>query len=255
MNYWDRWLRAAMQSRIMPFLWCNLHDANLSYANLRDADLRDADLRDANLSDANLRGANLSYANLRDADLSGANLRDANLSRANLSRANLRDANLSGANLSGANLSGADLSGANLSGANLSGADLSGANLSGANLSGSTGLLDAIAWLREQFDILRDGSVLVWTRKGGDATEFAPPKHWTIAPGETLTEVPNPDRCTVCGCGVNFGTWDWCQREYTGAPLWAACIEPLDLAGVVVPYNTDGKARCARLTLLREVRP
>ena len=240
MNYWDRWLRAAMQSRIMPFLWCNLHDANLSYANLRDADLRDADLRDANLSDANLRGANLSYANLRDADLSGANLRDANLSRANLSRANLRDANLSGANLSGANLSGADLSGA---------------NLSGANLSGSTGLLDAIAWLREQFDILRDGSVLVWTRKGGDATEFAPPKHWTIAPGETLTEVPNPDRCTVCGCGVNFGTWDWCQREYTGAPLWAACIEPLDLAGVVVPYNTDGKARCARLTLLREVRP
>jgi hypothetical protein len=70
-----------------------------------------------------------------------------------------------------------------------------------------------------------------------------------------LTEIVNPDRCTDCGCGVNFGTRDWVAKNYPDADLWRCRIDWIDLAGVVVPFNTDGKARCGRLTLLEKIEP
>ena len=222
--------------------WNAWRTACTDVINLSGADLSGADLRRANLSRANLSGANLRKANLSGADLHWANL----------SEAGLHCANLSGADLHCANLSGADLHCANLSGADLSRAYLSGANLSEANLSETTGLLSAAEWLAEHFHITRDGSLIVWTCKG-PGTTFSVPSHWAIAAGKTITETVNPDRCTECACGVNFGTREWCRSHYATAPLWVACIDPLDLADVVVPYNTDGKARCGRLTLIAEV--
>ena len=192
-----------------------------------------------------LRWADLSEANLREADLSGANLRGANLSEADLRGANLREANLSWADLSEA-----DLSGANLSGANLSWADLSWADLRWADLSETVGLLDAAAWLRANFETDAEG-VVVYKRIG--STGYPTPASWLIEPGAYLTEVVNPSRTVLGACGVNFGTRAWCDKCYIDAALWRCRIEWLDLAGVVVPYHTDGKARCARLRLLEIV--
>ena len=200
----------------------NLSGASLSNANLRGADLSGADLRGANLSDADLSGADLSGADLRGADLSDADLSDANLSDANLSDANLSDANLSNANLSDA-------------------------NLSNANLSNAKHLLNATEFLSKfQQDAL---GVIVYKRIGNQTT-YSPASHWVIEPGALLTEVPNSDRSNLCGCGVNFATLEWCQKEYRGADIWKCRINWIDLADVCVPYNTDGKARCAKLTLL-----
>ena len=203
---------------------------SLRGANLREADLSGANLSGANLSEANLRGANLSWANLREADLRGANL----------SWANLREADLRGANLSWADLSEV----------NLSGADLSEADLRWADLSETVGLLDAAAWLRANFETDAEG-VVVYKRIGG--TEYPTPASWLIEPGAYLTEVVNPSRTVECASGVNFGTRAWCAEHYIDAALWRCRIEWLDLAGVVVPYHTDGKARCARLRLLEIV--
>jgi hypothetical protein len=94
--------------------------------------------------------------------------------------------------------------------------------------------------------------VIVYKRIG--ETEYPISSTWTIEPGAVLSEVPNPDRCAECGCGVNFGTREWCARNYTEADLWRCRIAWIDLAGVVVPYNTDGKARCAKLTLVEVVK-
>ena len=218
----------------------DLRDADLSYANLSAANLSYA-----NLSDANLRAANLSAANLRDADLINANLRAANLRAADLSYANLSYADLRAADLRDANLSAADLSAADLSAA-----DLRAANLSDANLSGVMGLLDPVEWLKTNFETDAEG-VIVYKRIG--ETEFDAPSHWAVEPGAYLTEVVNPTRTVECGCGVNFGTRDWCRWHYEMATLWRCRIEWWDLAGVVVPYNTDGKARCARLRLIEPV--
>ena len=159
--------------------------------------------------------------------------------------ADLRAAYLRGADLSGASLYGADLRYADFSGANLYGA-----NLSGANLSGACGLLLASDWLNKNFKWDKSGLV-VYKRIG--TTPFAMPPYWKARKGESLEEVCNPNRTDACGCGVNFATLDWCMNHYTRGDLWKCRIRLRDLADVVVPYNTDGKARCSRLELIKKV--
>ena len=177
-------------------------------------------------------------ADLRGADLRGADLRGANLSRANLS----------GANLGGANLSRADLSGANLSVANLSGADLGEANLGGANLSRAENLLSATNYLEANFERTGDGYIAYKTF--GDI--YTVPDKWKIKPGSIITETVNPNRTNECGCGINVAPLDWVRRNYKGQ-IWKVLIEWPWLAGVVVPYNTDGKIRCEKVRLLEIV--
>jgi hypothetical protein len=216
-----------------------------SRANLYGANLSGADLSRANLSGADLYGANLSRANLSRANLSGANLSRANLSGADLSRANLSRANLSGADLSRANLSGADLYGANLSRANLSGADLSRANLSGA---GGLGNFDALEWFRKNFKKTRRG-VIVYKCFNGS---FPPNPAWKIEPGSVISENCGPMPTDSCACGINFATREWVEREHPDATIWRCLIPWAWLPGVVIPWSTDGKARCSKLVLLRE---
>jgi Pentapeptide repeats (8 copies) len=223
--------------------------ADLSSAKLRSANLRGADLSRANLRRANLSGADLSRADLR-ADLSGADLSSADLSRADLSRAELRGADLSGANLRRANLSGADLSGANLSRADLGRADLRGADLSGAdlrraNLSGAKGLLDPVQYLFDRF--ASDEKGLIAYKVFG--ANFVPPEYWKLEPGAILEEVVNPDRTADCACGINVATRDWSGFRGNDQ-TWRVRIRWPWLAGVVVPYQTDGNIRCSRVELL-----
>lgn len=160
----------------------------------------------------------------------------------------LETAMKSGANLRGADLSGANLSGANLSRANLSGADLSGVNLSLANLSGADGLLFAAEYMDQNF-ACDDNGYIVYRAQNGNNNH---PKHWVFGPGKFLTETPNPDRCTLCGCGVAFATLKWAKENHDG-PYWRCRINWKDLLDTVIPYNTDGKGRCARLELLEIV--
>ena len=163
-------------------------------------------------------------------------------------RANLSGANLSGANLSGADLSYADLSGANLSGANLSGANLSCADLSGANLSGASGLIDATDYIGAHFERVKDGYIVYKTFGGS----YSKPDSWTIEPGAIIEEVCNPNRTDVCGCGINVAPIEWVKENYKG-DVYKLLIRWEWLAGVVVPYNTDGKIRCSRAQIIGKV--
>ena len=152
------------------------------------------------------------------------------------------------ANLIDANLSRADLSDANLIGANLSDANLSGAYLSRADLSQVKGILRAQEWLG-LFEADELG-VIVYRAENG---QYNHPASWKFEPGLYLTETPNPDRCTTCGCGVSFATLEWVRKNYPEGAIWKCRIRWMDLADVVVPFMTDGKARCARLELLEKV--
>ena len=182
------------------------------------------------------------------ANLSRANLSDANLSDANLSYANLRYANLSRANLSDANLSRAYLSRAYLSGANLSDANLSDANLSAANLSGASGLIDATDYIGAHFERVKDGYIVYKTFGGS----YSKPDSWTIEPGAIIEEVCNPNRTNACGCGINVAPIEWVKENYKG-DVYKLLIRWEWLAGVVVPYNTDGKIRCSRAQIIGKV--
>ena len=138
----------------------------------------------------------------------------------------------------------------NLWGANLRGADLRDADLRGADLTGAKGIPNAKEFL-EKLDFDKDG-VLVYKAIGN--TEYLAPSYWKIESGAFLEEVVNPDRGTLCGCGVNFATRDWIDKNYPQhTHVWLCRIHWLDLADVIVPFGTDGKARCARLELVEEV--
>jgi hypothetical protein len=226
----------------------NLSEANLRGVNLRGANLRSANLRSADLSEANLRSADLSEANLRGANLRGANLRFTDLRGANLRGADLSEANLRGANLRSANLRYANLSDATLSDATLSDATLSDATLNGTNLSDADGLLSQIDYIYNHFKKTNEG-IIVYKSFG---EHYAPPEEWDITEGAIITENVNFSRTHACGSGVNVATLDWAKRFCTNA-IWKCLIKYEWLAGVCVPYNTDGKIRAEKVQLLEKI--
>lgn len=169
---------------------------------------------------------------------------DCNMARIRMCRAQTADVVFIRCNLHLASLREADLSGA----------DFRMCGLSEADLSGATGLLNPSDWMKENFEADGRGYIVY---KAIGHTKYAPPDHWEIRPGAVLTETVNPDPTTACGCGVNFGTKDWISGTYEAQDnetrMWRCRIAWEDLPSVVVPYDTLGKARCARLTLLNSV--
>ena len=219
-------------------------------ANLSGADLCRADLREANLCRANLCRANLSGADLREANLCRANLSGANLSGADLYEANLCRANLSGADLYGANLSEANLYGANLSGANLYGADLYGANLSEANLYGANGLPDTTKQFEFISSLERTNDGYICYKTFGET--HSTPGKWQIKEGSILDEFSDTNMFSGCSYGINVGTIDWVKCN-THGQIWKCLIRFEWLAGVTIPFNTEGKFRAARVQLIEMV--
>jgi len=151
--------------------------------------------------------------------------------------ANLREADLREANLRWADLREADLSEA----------ALRGADLRWANLSGAKGLLTARNFMA-QFERDEYG----WLVFKSFNEHYQPPDYWTIEAGAFIEEVVNQNPTDLCGCGVNFATLKWTERECNKA-VWRCRIRYEDAPDITVPYNTDGKARCGRLELLEQM--
>ena len=172
------------------------------------------------------------------ADLSGANLSDADLKWADLRRADLRCANLSGA----------DLRRADLRHANLWRANLSDADLRCADLSGIKGLLNPIEYIMKNFEKTEDG-IIVYKSFGEN---YMPNPNWNIAEGSILEEVVNPLPTVECGSGINVATKEWAERECINQ-IWKCLIRWEWLAGVVVPYQTEGVIRASRVQLIKPV--
>jgi len=220
-----------IRSKYSNGILLSLEADSLRYANLQNADLRDASLRGANLQGANLTNANLQCADLRYANLQGANLQNVNLTAANLTAANLSTANLQNADLRDASLRDADLT--------------------GANLSGAKGLLNASEWITKNLQQTPEG-IICFKCIGG--TDFPWPKHWPEPkPGAILTEIVNPCLTSTCASGVNVATEAWCRNNYPNSALWKCLIRWEWMIDAVVPYQTDGKFRAAKVQLLEQM--
>ena len=162
--------------------------------------------------------------------------------------ANLSGANLRGAKLGSANLSSAELRYAELNGADLSGADLRHANLNGADLSGVKGLLNPIEYIMENFE-RNDQGIIVYKAFG---EHYTPNSNWKIEEGSIIEEVVNPLPTVISGCGINVATKEWAKRECNNQ-IWKCLIRWEWLAGVVVPYQTEGQIRASRVQLIKPV--
>ena len=164
-------------------------------------------------------------------------------------------ADLRSADLSGANLRSADLRRADLSGADLYRADLRRANLSGADLSGAKGInlsLDysGLSILKYQKNPIRAFKYVL-----NDMGSPTNNKRIIYEVGETFTETDvNTDIFEHCGAGLNVATLEWCVRD-TNFDKDAIYLEvefmPQDI--VAIPFNTDGKFRVSKLTVIRKV--
>ncbi len=186
--------------------------------------------------------------------LNSNSCKNASFQHTSLDRADLRNNNFTGSNFTGAILNHSDLRGSNLTNCDLSNASLCNANLNKCNLSGCIGLLDPIEFLcnRENFES-DDLGILCYKIFFQDEFSLSRrPRHWKIEENSQISEVVNPDRTSQCGSGVHVGTYNWCKanlQKYSD-PIWLVRIKWKHLAGVVVPYNTDGKFRCSRATLV-----
>lgn len=82
---------------------------------------------------------------------------------------------------------------------------------------------------------------------------YCAPEAWKIESGSVITENVNFDRCVDCGCGVNVAPLSWVKWYGGSGDIWKVLIRWEWLAGVCVPYHSDGKIRCEKVELLEVV--
>ena len=133
-------------------------------------------------------------------------------------------------------------------GANLTRANLTGANLAEADLTGAEHQFINPIDFMSTFDKTEEG-YLVYKSFGEN---YDPPETWKIEEGSIIQELPDRSATVLCGGGINFGTKVWVKAECS-KPIWKCLIKWEWLPGVIVPYQTDGKARCYKLQLLEIV--
>lgn len=201
-------------------------------------------------SNKDLSGENFQDGFLFSATMHNTILSDANLQNTTIKMAYLDNVNAARANFSGANLELSCLRNSNFRGANFTNADLGGADLRNANFSGTIGLVDPINFLEENFEVSSLGYIVykVFNYK------FDSPQYWSIEPNSVISEVANFNRCDSCGCGINVAPLKWIRENApSDSAVWKCLIEWPWLAGVCVPYNTDGQIRVSRVRLLEVV--
>ncbi len=118
----------------------------------------------------------------------------------------------------------------------------------GADLSGAENILSSVDYLKENFEFTSDGIIAY---KTFDAA-YTSPERWTIQSGSIITENCDSNRADICGCGINIAPLEWVKANYSG-DIWKVLIRWEWVAGVVVPYNTDGKIRCEKCELVEVV--
>ncbi len=105
----------------------------------------------------------------------------------------------------------------------------------------------------------------ILSKKGGPYYKM--PSYWKIEPGAFLQTGCDPNIHDACSFGVNFSTKKWAMAapspnswsynkgtNLQGCQIWLCRIRFEDIPGVVVPVQTDGKARCERLELIRPLK-
>ena len=228
----------------------NLINADLSNVDLTNANLSNACLINANLTNVNLTNANLIDANLIDADLTNADLTNANLTNANLTSAEFRWSTLKNANFKNTKLEGAYFFGSDLTGADFTGANLKDAYLTNAIMDNCKGLIDPIEYLDKTFKKTELGYIVYKTFN----SQFEAPQTWKIEEKSEIIENDiNIDRRESCGPGINVATKEWVISQFGRAEIWKCLIkfeDANDPMNTVVPYATDGKIRCRKLTIL-----
>ncbi len=224
----------------------DLANTCLKKLDLRNFELRQANLRGANLEHANLSGVNASGVCFNDARLNSALLENARLEKAEFHGACLIFTNFQGAHLSKSVLNFAKLHLSNMKHTTLDGADLRWANIGIVDMTGAKGLASQTGYVDKNFE-KNDKGLVVYTSFG----DYQPSrKYWTVRENSIISENCDFDRAHFKSYGVCFGNLVYLQQE-TKKEIWECLIEWPWLAGVCIPFNSDGHGRCEQLKLIK----
>ena len=250
----------SLKLKEVTFSACSMNISNLSRAVLANVRFDGCNITDIDFPHATSVGTStrFDYCELKNVRFHNSMLALCIFLKCNFNIIKFGSANLSQSRFSNCTFKKVDFFRTNLNYAELKDTDLSGVVkwegtiLVGTDLSGSTGLLDPIDYLKDNFEFTKDG-VIVYKIFG---LVYSVPKSWDITPGAEIKEITNREIVTACSYGINVGTAKWIS-EYSGHPrrytAWKCLIPWEYLPGVVIPLGTDGKIRTSRLRLLEVV--
>ena len=201
--------------------------------------------------------SNVALTIFDDCNFTGANFADRNLYKVNFYDSWIYSTNFTGATISKSNFGNCLLNCVEMRGTVFKDTTFGNTSLNNTNISGASGLLDPVEWLAKNFEHTDEG-IIVYRASGSTTYSNHTPAHWKFEPGAYLTETCNPSRESECASGVNFATKDWVLKKYPPSGFrtrkyWKCLIEWKDAPGIVVPFQTNGKARCSRLKILEEI--
>ena len=228
------------------FSGANLQGATFYKANLKGVRFVQANLSNATFQHAHLQETHFIKATLRYTDFSYANLENSNLTYSDLEYANFYKARLVGADLSYTNLRHAnllktDLQEVDLQYANLYDVELPSHNLCGTNFSQCTGL--GTPNILEQLQTTEKGFLAY--KSFGEYKDCP----WDISIGTTITENVDGNLFKECSYGINVGNLQWVSLLCTNQIY---VVEIPFTAQIIVPYNSNGKFRVNKCTILRK---
>ena len=85
-------------------------------------------------------------------------------------------------------------------------------------------------------------------------SQYSAPKEWIIEKNSEIIENDLDRNCEKsCGRGINVATKKWVKKNYGNDQIWKCLLKFEDFDDIVVPYGTDGKIRCRKLTILEKV--
>lgn len=189
-----------------------------------------------------IQGAVSQYREIRNLDLTRCQLTSSSFNYISFADCTFRDCVLDGTTFQNCYFSGTSFPGCSLDNVTLE--HVRGLNLSGAKLT----------TMEQRLDRMFEKDKYGYIAYKVFGMYFAPPASWEIKPGSIITEAVSRELTEDCSYGVNVGTARWILRNTAGnVDVWKVRIRFPWIADLIVPNNTEGKVRCAKVELLRTV--
>lgn len=228
---------------------------------LKGTEIKEGWLLGLNLNRAILENVYLNESEIRNCSFEGAIIKNCSFVKSNIWSTSFKRSKISKTNFTDADIDTNSFDCAEIKECDFTNSIWNRCSFTQSNFSGSKGLISSIDYLEKTFKKTEQGYITY--KKFGQF--YDTPNYWDIREGSILNEVINSNRFEDCGAGINVSTLNWLDEHLLFAAtlfgfsakdktdIWEVLIPFEWLSGVCVPYNTDGKIRCERVKLIKEL--
>lgn len=244
---------------------CLFSNTELDRIDFCDCDLSDSRFWIAKITNLNISSCNLDNSSFMESKIQYSRFQSTSMIMTNFEKSKMKDVVFNTVNLTDSKWNKSELTSILFMHSVLKRARLKqvkfvkplfrDVNLSETNFSGSTGLLDPISYIYENFEE-NDFGIIVYKVFG---LHHDPNPEWVIKEDSIIIENVNPDRTCNYTCGINVGSKKWLSssNDYINMngqkDVWKCFIRNEWFPGIVVPYENDGQIRTARLQLYKKL--